>query len=79
MVFGIDPGSTSISFVDREKLKTSQARVTFFILGSSENSIQLRKRLLETANMVISERLKNFNIEFTMKEPTVYVESQITL
>ncbi len=78
-VFGIDPGSTNIAFSDTENGKGSQARVTFFILGSSENSIQLRKRLLELANNTMSKKLKNFGIEFTMQDPTIYVESPITL
>lgn len=78
-VFGIDPGSTNIAFKNREDRKTTTARVSFFILGSSENSIQLRKRLLELANESISEKLKSFGIEFVMKDPTIYVESQVTL
>ncbi|WP_084639460.1 mechanosensitive ion channel domain-containing protein [Geitlerinema sp. PCC 9228] len=78
-VFGIDPGSTNMAFKDREDRKASTARVSFFILGSSENSIQLRKRLLELANQNISEKLQSFGIEFVMKDPTIYVESQVTL
>lgn len=78
-VFGIDPGSTNITFSDRDSLPGTQARVTFFILGSNENSIQLRKRLLELANETISQKLSQFGIEFASQEPTVYVESPITL
>ncbi len=78
-VFGIDPGSTNIAFKDREERRATQARVSFFILGSSENSIQLRKRLLELANESISQKLQSFGIEFVMKDPTIYVESQVTL
>ncbi|MEB3828795.1 mechanosensitive ion channel family protein [Phormidium sp. CCY1219] len=86
-VYGIDPGSTKIAFNDNflkrnsegfEKV-TTQARVTFFILGSSENSIELRKRLLELANNTMSKKLKAFGIDFTMQDPTIYVESPITL
>ncbi|MDC0835015.1 mechanosensitive ion channel [Geitlerinema sp. CS-897] len=78
-VFGIDPGSTNITFDRISEDKAMQARVTFFILGSNENSIQLRKRLLELANETISQKLSRFGIEFSSKEPTVYVESPITL
>lgn len=53
--------------------------MTFFILGSSENSIELRKRLLELANKTISKKLISYNIEFTLQEPTIYVESPITI
>ncbi len=78
-VFGIDPGSTSLSFSENENRPGTQARVTFFILGSNENSIQLRKRLLELANQTISGKLSQFGITFSSQEPTVYVESPITL
>ncbi|MCC5899535.1 MAG: mechanosensitive ion channel family protein [Phormidium sp. GEM2.Bin31] len=78
-VFGIDPGSTSLSFSQDDEGLTTQARVTFFILGSNENSIELRKRLLELANQTISGKLSQFGITFSSQEPTVYVESPITL
>ncbi|MGB3558848.1 MAG: mechanosensitive ion channel domain-containing protein [Geitlerinemataceae cyanobacterium] len=78
-VFGIDPGSTNITFNQKSDSQTTQARITFFILGSSENSLQLRKRLLELANQTIAKKLGLFGIEFVSKDPTVYVESPITL
>lgn len=78
-LFGIDPGSTNITFTDGSENQTTHARVTFFILGSSENSIQLRKRLLELANEKISKHLHNYGIVFKMQEPTIYVESPVTI
>ncbi|TVP61089.1 MAG: mechanosensitive ion channel family protein [Nodularia sp. (in: Bacteria)] len=79
-LFGIDPGSTSITFLNHNLAKqTTRTRVTFFILGSSDNSLQLRKRLLELANEKISKKLVTFGIEFTMQEPTIYVDSPVTL
>lgn len=78
-VFGIDPGSTKIAVFDLENTGKSRARVTFFILGSSENSIQLKKRLLEIANHNISKDLKSFRIEFSIQEPNIYVESPVTM
>ncbi|WP_066374882.1 mechanosensitive ion channel family protein [Anabaena sp. CA = ATCC 33047] len=79
-LFGIDPGSTSITFLNhRSPKETTRTRVTFFILGSSDNSLQLRKRLLELANEKISKKLNNHGIEFTMQEPTIYVESPVTI
>ncbi|NEP16156.1 MAG: mechanosensitive ion channel [Leptolyngbya sp. SIO4C1] len=81
-LFGIDPGSTSITFSGRDNngstLQT-RARVTFFILGSSEDSIQLRKRLLELASDKIAKQLNTYGIEFTVQEPTIYVESPVTI
>ena len=78
-LFGIDPGSTKITFFQPEDKPGTRARVTFFILGSSENSLQLRKRLLEIANQKISKQLSNVGITFTMQEPTIYVESPVTI
>ncbi|NEP06630.1 MAG: mechanosensitive ion channel [Okeania sp. SIO2G4] len=78
-VFGIDPGSTKIAVFDHEHRDKCRARITFFILGSSENSIQLRKRLLEVANQNISKELKNFGIEFYLQEPNIYVDSPMTI
>ncbi|MBE9102360.1 mechanosensitive ion channel family protein [Vacuolonema iberomarrocanum] len=81
-LFGIDPGSTSISFVTPEyngHSEQTRARVTFFILGSNEDSIQLRKRLLELAREKVAEQLNTFGIKFTVQEPTIYVESPVTI
>lgn len=78
-LFGIDPGSTNIALIDNSNNQNTKARVTFFILGSNENSIQLRKRLLESANEKMSQKLKGFGIELIMQEPNIYVESPVTL
>lgn len=79
VLFGIDPGSTKITLIQNEETGNTRARVTFFILGSSENSIQLRKRLLELANDTISKRLAEYGINFESKDPTIYVESPVTI
>ena len=78
-ILGIDPGSTTISINKNPDTEKSIARVTFFILGSSENSIELRKRLLELANETVALKLKDYGIEFEMQEPNIYVESPITI
>jgi len=78
-LFGIDPDSTKVALFVPEKQSQTRARVTFFILGSNESSIKLRKRLLELANENISEQLLTYGINFTMQEPTIYVESPVTL
>ncbi|MBW4574863.1 MAG: mechanosensitive ion channel family protein [Aphanothece sp. CMT-3BRIN-NPC111] len=78
-VFGIDPGSTNITLTDSSEKPTTRARVTFFILGSTESSIKLRKQLLELANEKISKQLMTYGINFTMQEPTIYVESPIAM
>ncbi len=78
-LFGIDPGSTKLALFQLEYKPGTRARVTFFILGSSENSLELRKRLLALANEKISRKLANHGIEFSLQEPTVYVESPVTI
>jgi MscS family membrane protein len=79
-LFGIDANSTKITlFPYGDNLKGVRARVSFFILGSSENSIEFRKRLLELANESILEKLQVHGIEFTMQEPTIYLESPVSI
>ncbi|MEO0967424.1 MAG: mechanosensitive ion channel domain-containing protein [Cyanobacteria bacterium J06639_18] len=78
-VFGIDPGSTEINFFQIDERPGSRARITFFILGSSEDSTQLRKRLLELANTKISQMLEKNGIRFSISEPTIYVDSPIPI
>lgn len=81
-LLGIDPGSTSVSFVgadNHDDSENTQARVTFFILGSNEDSIQLRKRLLELSSEKIAKELDSYNMRFKIQEPTIYVESPVTI
>ncbi|MGQ4646646.1 mechanosensitive ion channel domain-containing protein [Lyngbya aestuarii] len=78
-LFGIDPGSTSIALINQPENNYTRARVSFFILGSNENSIELRKRLLELANEKISKQLMAYGLQFKMNEPTIYVDSPITI
>lgn len=78
-VFGIDPGSTQISLFKHGNPPNMRARVTFFILGSSENAISLRKSLLASTNQSLTERLKRYGIEYNMQEPNIYVESPVTI
>ena len=78
-LYGIDPGSTKISIFELDSHPGSRARVTFFILGSSENSLQLRKRLLELANNTIAKKLLEYEIEFSVEDPTIYVDSPVTI
>lgn len=79
-LFGIDPNSTKISlFPHEDDPQKVRARVSFFILGSNENSLEFRKRLLELANDSISKKLESHNIQFTMQEPTLYLDSPVPI
>ncbi|MGA1131611.1 MAG: mechanosensitive ion channel family protein [Prochlorotrichaceae cyanobacterium] len=77
--WGLDQASTRIQFVDLEHQPGTRARIIFFITGSSQNALGLRKRLIELANDAIAKRLLMYNLRFTMPEPIVYIDSPITL
>jgi len=73
---GIDANSTSIANADGSG---KRLRVSFAILGSQENAIEVRKRLLELASVEIVKALAVHGIVFTMEEPTIYVQSSVTI
>jgi small-conductance mechanosensitive channel len=73
---GIDANSTSIADADGSG---KRLRVSFAILGSQENAIEVRKRLLELASAEIIKALAVHGIVFTMEEPTIYVQSPVTI
>ncbi|AOW99946.1 mechanosensitive ion channel protein MscS [Moorena producens PAL-8-15-08-1] len=78
-LFGVDTGSTRIGIFQPEDRVGTRARVSFFMVGSNEDSIGLRKRALEIASASISARLKKYNLSFDMEEPTIYVDSPISI
>lgn len=78
-IFGIDPGSTRMDFFQLGNLPSTRVRLSFFIVGSSEDSIELRKRLVEISQERIAQQLQQQNLHFVMEEPTLYVDSPITL
>ena len=57
----------------------TRARITFFLLGSNQNSLELKKQLLNLANEKVSHKLNNFGIEFIMQEPNIYIEAPVTI
>lgn len=82
-IFGLDPRSTDVIFREQGSLKDSnyrtQAQCTFFILGSGDVSMDLRRQLLDIANQKISQQLKSYGISFEVEDPTIYVDSPITI
>lgn len=81
-IFGLDPRSTEITFKDTEGKvgdKATQAQVSFFILGSGEVSMDLRRQLLDAAKQNISVQLKVYGIDFHVEAKTVNVDSPITI
>ncbi len=84
-IFGIDPRSTDISFLRNGKKGSNgskpkiQAQCTFFILGSGSATMELRRQLLDVANRKITQRLVDYDISFEIDDPTIYVDSPITI
>jgi MscS family membrane protein len=81
-IFGIDSQNTEIAFRDlmtKNELIKTQAQITFFILGSGEVSMELRRQLLYLASQNITQKLQEHGIEFQIEEPTIYVDSPITI
>lgn len=81
-IFGIDTQSTEVTFRDllgKNELVKTQAQIIFFILGSGEVSMELRRKLLYLASQNITQKLQDYGIEFKIEEPTIYVDSPITI
>lgn len=78
---GIDSRNTEVSFKEANglDLEKNQAQVTFFILGAGDVSTEIRRQLLDLAKQSIAQRLKEYGIAFDVEEPTVYVDSPITI
>jgi MscS family membrane protein len=77
--WGIDKGNTRIRFSQSPDKSGTRARVNFFLTSSGEDSLSLRKRLVELANQAIARKLSTYNIEFSMPEPMVYIDSPMTI
>lgn len=74
-IFGLDSRNTDITFKN-----LNQAQVTFFILGSSgEESMVLRRQLLDKAKQKIDIKLKEYGIEFDLDDSAIYVDAPITI
>lgn len=78
-VSGIDPRSTDILFREEHVAQKTQAQITFFILGSGDLSMSIRRQLLDIANQNLTHQLKTYGIAFDIEAPTIYVDSPITI
>ncbi|MEO0970664.1 MAG: mechanosensitive ion channel domain-containing protein [Cyanobacteria bacterium J06639_18] len=81
-IFGLDSRSTDITFTSKTNgngTTQNQAQVTFFILGSGEVSMELRRQLLDIARQNITAKLLEYGIGFDIDEPTIYVDAPITV
>ncbi len=77
--WGFDKASTQIQFCPMENKVGIRARIVFFLTGAGENSVELRKRLVELANDAIARRLAVYNLSFTATEPIVYIDSPMSI
>ncbi|MEC4817217.1 MAG: mechanosensitive ion channel, partial [Scytonema sp. PMC 1069.18] len=81
-IFGIDPRSTEVNFKDITqdgKATITQAQINFFILGSGEMSMDMRRQLIDMAKESITLRLKEYGIAFDLEEQQVNVDAPITI
>ncbi len=81
-IFGIDSRNTDVTYrdiTDEDGKKRTQAQITFFILGSGDVSMELRRQVLGLANKNINQKLQEYGISFDIEEPTIYVDSPITI
>ncbi len=81
-IFGVDNRITKVNFkdiVDDSGNNIVEAQVNLFLLGSGEISMELRKQLLDIARQNISYKLKEYGINFDIKEKTINVSSPINL
>lgn len=74
-----DPSKTVLATNKDSQPEHTRARITFFLLGSNQNSLELRKQLVNLANEKVSQQLNNFGIEFVMQEPNIYIEAPVTI
>ncbi len=76
-LLGVEPGSIRIVLFEPDQQGITRARVSFFLLSSSTSSLNLRKQLVNMANETIAKRLTENQLEFSMEEPMLYVDSPI--
>ncbi|MEH2263282.1 mechanosensitive ion channel family protein [Nostoc sp.] len=60
-------------------VNVTQAQITFFILGSGELSMEMRRQLLDIAKQSITMRLKEYGIVFDLEERRVDVDAPISM
>lgn len=81
-ILGIDHRLTQVSFEDVTPIlgqDSSLAQVIFFILGAAENSMELRRSLLEIAQDNMVERLQEYGIDFNLEEKTLDISQPMNI
>jgi MscS family membrane protein len=78
-VVGIDTRGTDVAFKNQTGRHRTQAQITFFILGTGDTSMTIRRQLLDIANQNLAQKLDQYGIAFDIEAPTIYVDSPITI
>ncbi|MTJ55548.1 mechanosensitive ion channel [Anabaena sp. UHCC 0253] len=81
-LFGIDSRNTEVNFKDiyhKEKNNTTQAQISFFILGAGEIGMDIRHQLLDIAKQNITMQLQGFGIDFDVADEPVNIDAPITI
>ncbi len=80
-IFGLDPRSTEVIFRDlmQNQKEFTQAQINFFILGSGEVSMELRRQLLDIASQNINKQLQEYGIGFDLNEQVININSPMTI
>lgn len=79
LYWGFNRASTRIQFCPSPDGEGTRTRIIFFISSPDDNSLRLRKGLLELANTAIAKKLAAYDLKFTTPEPVVYIDSPMTL
>lgn len=77
--YGIENDTSSVDFFLHPEKETSRARVIFFILGSTESSIDLRRRLVSMTDKNIATELEANHISYTSNDPVVSFDSPMPI
>lgn len=83
-IYGIDHRLTEVMFQDVQtkshgKAGLVRAQIRFFILGTGENSMEIRGQFLEAARKIVMKQLRDYGIEFEIEEGTVNITSPMNI
>ena len=80
-LFGIDSRNTEVNFKEIVENGThmTQAQLNFFILGSGEIGMDMRRQMLDVAKENITMKLSEYGIAFDLEEKPVNIDAPITV
>lgn len=77
-LLGVEPLSAKVFLFKPEDKAGTRARVSFFLLSSNQSSLGIRKRLVDVTNQKIAARFAKYDLEFTLQDPMLYIDSPVT-